>query len=458
MASYLGTTIVDILTSRYVPTTSTGQTDSFNLSNGTGSQLINNVKIKNIYGDYVYSDSVQSTLFDDITADDTFMCVRVFHGSLNVTTGTLQPSVRTRGMILLVKGNVNISAGAKISMTAKGANATSENVYFATNGGTVQYIGATGAIGGSTNAVSGSTQRLSGQSGTSGTTSGALRKTGGGGSGSSHLVFVSAGSANGGAGSTGTSYAGGNGGGGVYARNTTLNGNNATASTGGAGAMSFVSSQVSGSDTTAGGGAGIAGGAGRKITAGTATSIGTAINSGAEKGSDGAGGLLILICYNSINNSGTIESKGSDGGAGTNGTGGGSGGGSINILYRGTVSSNLTSSTNYSALGIAGGAGPTQSTNTSFKAGDGGSAGYAVEAYTTSTRQTLFKVGSNYYYYNFTSGQWVQATDSVTTEQLFRLRGMFDGELLNLDRSKIAQLVSNGLDLSAVTIQTYVTT
>lgn len=52
-----------------------------------------------------------------------------------------------------------------------------------------------------------------------------------------------------------------------------------------------------------------------------------------NNGATGTGGLLIIYT-NSLINNGTIESKGSDGGALTGVSGGASGGGSINIFYK----------------------------------------------------------------------------------------------------------------------------
>ena len=64
----------------------------------------------------------------------------------------------------------------------------------------------------------------------------------------------------------------------------------------------------------------------------------------ADNGKNGTGGLLIMYAKNIINN-GSIDSKGSEAGYGTNkwSAGGSSGGGSINIFYTLNYSGNIPS-------------------------------------------------------------------------------------------------------------------
>jgi hypothetical protein len=440
MANYTGSTIFDILTSQYVPTTASGQTDTFRTTAGGSNTDIANVKIKAIYGNYNYNASVQATLFDDITANDTFMCVRIFHGDLTVSDTFTTPSHHLRGLFVVVKGNLTINSGAKIDMTARGANATGENVYFATNNLTAQLIPATGASGATARTAT-STTTLASTVGTQ-PTAATARRTGGGGSGAAVASTGSGSStATSGAGAAGTSYSGGAGGGGCALANAVSASAGSGAANGGAGGDGRAQN-VSTGNRSAGGGAGNNGGNGKRLV--SATGIGG--NWAANNGSDGTGGLLILIALNNCSGTGTIESRGSKGGEASDqvgATGGGSGGGSINVLSRKACNYTLN------ATGV-----PSSSGTNIIQGGTGGNGFAEIETYTTATRQSLFKRGSTYHYYNFSSSSWIQVTDSGTEAELVQLRGMFDGELSQIDRAKLVSLYGAS-NMSTVTLKTH---
>lgn len=445
MAVYPGTSIFDILTTKYVPSTASGQTDTFQLTPGgaLSYQEITGVKIKAIYGDYTYTNSSQSSLFDDLSSHDAHMCVRIFHGNLTINASqTFQPTYRCRGLIVFVKGT--ITNNGKISMTGWGApTAVSQNVYLITNSSTMEYVPSAGGGGGGTSLSNVGGTPVSGNNGTAGS----ARGTGGGGGGTAWLVGT--GSATGGSGTAGTSYCGGFGGGSAHARTATVAAQNASTTAGGNAAMSFTT--TSGTTLTTGGGSGLAGGTGRQI-AGNQTIPVTTLTTGATVGASAAAGLLVIYCLGNFTNGAgaTIESAGKNGGQGTNGAGGSSGGGSVNVFYRGTASASISSE---SAIDVTGGSAIATVNNANILSGSGGSGTKNADVISATIRQTLFKVGTSYYYYD---GSAWQTASGITTEDKFKANGMLDGELLNLDKSKIAQLPS--VDLSAVTIQTYVTT
>lgn len=234
-----------------------------------------------------------------------------------------------------------------------------------------------GANGGVAHACQ--TGRIAGNTGSAG----ALGKTGGGGSGGKSTGGMYSGVErggngtcfSGGAGSGGAAHAGPNSGTCQYPG---LQGNDF----GGAGGVATgYFGSTSGNGHTAGGGAGNPGGAPSgadgpfSITATPAqgTAVGNAVH-GQTAGSNGTGGLLILIVGGdlTINSGGEIISHGSAGGnggttalgAGDSSAGGGSGGGHIVILHRGTYTNNGTVAANggsggsiLSSTGAAGGAG-----------------------------------------------------------------------------------------------------
>ena len=439
MASYTGSSIFDIITTKYVPSTSSGQTDTFELTPGgaLSNQQIAGVKIKTIYGDTTYTNASQASLFDDLSTNDAHMCVRIFHGNLTINASqTLQPTVRCRGLILFVKGN--LTNNGTISMSTWGApTATGQNVYLITNNNQMQYIPSAGGTKGTLAGLSGTSTQIS--SGTDGSASATARGTGGGGSGTAWMISSGTSSAaTAGSGTDGTSYCGGFGGGSAHVRNASVTGVSASTSGGGAASINF--STTSGSLTTCGGGAGTAVGLGKSVTANTTT----VNNNAGSNGMASAAGLLVVYCLGNFTNN-LIESKGATGGQGNFGSGGSSGGGSVNVFHRGTGTAGT--------INVSKGASVTTTQNTTYKSGSGGDGYSNVASIVATVRQTLFKVGIAYYYYD---GSAWQTASGATNEDKFRANGMLDGELLNLDKSKIAQL--SGVDLSAVTIKTYVTT
>jgi len=278
-------------------------------------------------------------------------------GDLTINQGVTVSAARSnsgyggpKGLLLYCTGT--LTNNGTISMTAGGAKALGEDVYLWQNtDGSYEYIPKTGGLGG----ASGRTGVESGIPGTDGVN----RQTGGGGSGGAHGNSCTVYS---GAGSAGTSYSGGTGGGAVcrYAVNGNATAGAANGGTGGSGSAA----QTSGYTKNAGGGAGNPGG--RGVQAGS--KAGTAQN-----GSNGTGGLLIVVSNNFINNS-LIVSNGSNGGDATCSTdtnynyrtwgaaGGSSGGGSINLFTNtlennGTIQANGGISVQSNSHGGAGGKG-----------------------------------------------------------------------------------------------------
>lgn len=257
--------------------------------------------------------------FGDETLDSKMLVLK-FHKNLTVNTGaTLIPRVRKKGMTVYVGGK--LTNKGTISMTAKGAIATGQNVYlYQNNDGSFEYVPAMGAVGGTS--VTGGAQSVTnaGRTGVAGT----ARRTGGGGSGGGGMSNPHTGTFITGRGGTGTSYSGGAGGGGAWC----YSGN----------AWAGAGSDIGG----AGGNAASTYGTSRPVGGGAGNGGGTAL--GGLVGGAGTGGLLII--YATIfDNTGTVSSIGSVGGAGGNGGGGSSGGGSINVFYttlvnRGTTNAN----------------------------------------------------------------------------------------------------------------------
>lgn len=133
-----------------------------------------------------------ATTFGNTTVD-TQMLILKFNKNLTVNSGiTLIPQVRKKGMVVYVSGTL-INNG-KISMTARGASATGQDVYLYNN----EYVPAIGGNGGK-----GIKGQVNGNVGINGTN----RSTGGGGAGASMRANTT-----GGNGGSGTSYSGGTGG------------------------------------------------------------------------------------------------------------------------------------------------------------------------------------------------------------------------------------------------------
>ena len=266
--------------------------------------------------------------------------------SLTINSGhTMTVSNRCKGLFIYVDGNCTIDG--TLTMTARGASASgavasvaklsaypssvwASEVSNQIGGSSTTFaVPAAGASGGA--AVVATTSNAAGVAGSAGTNG----QSGGGGSGA-----VNYGTS--GAGAAGTSYSGGSGGGG-NAQGTRYD----AAANGGAGG----NGGSLGANYAGGGGAGNPGG--------------TGVNGGSN-GTDGTGGLLILIVKGNltIGASGAISANGSAGGN-ANGSavavgGGGSGGGSIIVLYGGTLSNSGSIQANGGAGGAASGGGVIQ--------------------------------------------------------------------------------------------------
>lgn len=204
-----------------------------------------------------------------------------------------------KGMVIYCTGDL-INNG-DISMTQRGAYAISQDVYLLKNGdGSYEYIPKDGAAGGEGN------NDADGSFGSMGyfTTK---RSTGGGGAGGGYFTI-------GGSGANGTAYSGGTAGGAGGRKN---------------GQAGQINGGYGGSGTPNDGNQYDGGGAGNP---GGKKSYGNSYD-----GENGTGGTLILYGKN-VENNGMIESKGSNGGNGSDAAGGGSGGGSVNIFYDNTYS------------------------------------------------------------------------------------------------------------------------
>lgn len=248
---------------------------------------------------------------------------------LTLETGALlTPSVRCKGFLVRVAGNLVVKSGARISMTARGASAVPDDlgidfwkgkVDILTDGDpTSQYAKLLGKYGGD-----GAQHQYSNKTTASWTIpeDGINGACGGGGSG---RAWGGHGPAYSGAGSRGTVYSGGAGGGAISTYGyTTARYGNAGGANGGPGGTAVVLS--TGTHTSAGGGAGNDGGAGAKY--------GSPATPGGP-GQNGTGGLLICVVMGSIliEEGGILESRGSLGGVGGL-YGGASGSGAIHLFH-----------------------------------------------------------------------------------------------------------------------------
>jgi hypothetical protein len=443
MASYSSGNIYSVITGQPIP----NGTHSFTVFVPSAVSL-GDVVVMNFYGNQTITTSNVSDYFTDITAlnQDSVMCVRVFHGDITINSGvTFTPPFRTKGMFVFVKGN--LTNNGTISMTARGANAAPPSGNFEIWTGAT--IPATGASGGTARTVTITTSTGVDENGIAGT-NGSSRGTGGGGSGSAGVGALNSAASRtvtSGTGSAGTAWSGGSGGGSI--RMTGASGTAGNASTnGGSGGSGniFLHSAYAGSyPFFAGGGAGNTGGLGEIKSSGT----GEGTTSTTYAGKDGTGGLLMIACLGTVANSGTIEAKGKEGGQGHLGSGGSSGGGSINVIHKGSTSLGGT-------VSVSGGVSPAGTTS-STKGGDGGAGSSNIETLSSLPRRSLIKVGSSYYYYNFESSTWSEAT-GASTESKFQTFGMLDGELIALNKPKFTTLQSANANfsVSSLEIQVYV--
>lgn len=262
------------------------------------------------------------------------MVVVKINGDLTIEKGVTVTAYKTsyggpKGMLIYCTGT--LTNNGTISMTARGAYATGQNVYLWNNKNkNFEYIPALGAAGGNAINISAVNNGITrnGNNGNNGT----QRATGGGGTGAGRVFW---GNVRINAGGSGTSYSGGSGsgaadqdGGRSGAQNVTSGGGSSVGGAGGNGAAR--ASNYSGYGVIAIGGTG-------NPSGGYANQIIGPVNYVKR---EGTGGLLIMYSENLIN-SGSITANGvsssTAGRSNSNGrvdTGGASGGGSINIFYK----------------------------------------------------------------------------------------------------------------------------
>ena len=457
MATYSGNSILDILINTRIP----NLTHSLNPVNGVN---LGNATIANFYGDVsiptgTSQATINSTYFSDLTSELN-MCIRIFHGNLTIGENILfAPPTRTKGMFILVKGNL-INNGT-ISMTARGSVASipSGNVVI-WQGAAIPATGAAGApSAGGTASVNTS---YSGSAGSNGSTVG-VRGAGGGGSGGARKYGSASNSVSSGIGWNGTAWSGGSGGGGEIGWNQTPTiSPDATSSSGGLAVLRINTTGYSaGLTLTVGGGAGHTGGMGKTFFSNSTTVNTNGTDSPANSGQDGTGGLLMVAVlgnYKKGTQTNGFTARGSNGGTGNGATGGGSGGGSINVIARQFLDSNnnviasssiQTEATNEVVGGLAG-------TGAQPLAGAGGNGTANVktiteEGLTLLPQRTLFKSNNKLWYLNFNTDVWQEAVGSGVNP--FEQYGMFNAEVLSLNKTLISTL--QGLDVDALTIQTY---
>jgi len=296
----------------------------------------------------ISSDKTYGDVKDCGTADSNAkrMVIVKYHGDVLIESGVTVTSVANEDGYGGPKGLYLCSTGTFenngiISMTARGAKATGENVYlYSADRENWEYIPATGGAGGVGATITGNSSSLYYAEGDDGKP-GTGRGTGGGGAGALSIGGTSKTNTSQ-PGTEGTSYSGGSGSGGIstywYGIGNWSSYSAATA--GGAGGMGVAAYGSSSSKITmnAGGGAGNPGQKGALVSTTAAYMDGSGFvfggNNSSYKGSNGTGGLLIIY-GNTVINKGTISSEGSSGGIGQTRTanGGSSGGGSINIFY-----------------------------------------------------------------------------------------------------------------------------
>lgn len=277
-----------------------------------------------------YNDNVilsnTSTTFGNAIADSQMLILK-FHKSLTINSGiTLIPQVRKKGMVIYVAGTL-INNG-KISMTARGASATGQDVYLYND----EYVPAIGGNGGK-----GIKGQVNGNVGINGT----KRSTGGGGAGASMRANTT-----GGNGGSGTSYSGGTGGGGASSALDTGMAGYSGSNTGGAGGVA-LGRRTSSTMYAASGGVGNPSGKDAAPNSGANITVTGNVNSNSPSGT---GGLLVIFT-SVLENHGTIESngigstypKGYNNGVAC--SGGSSGGGSINIFLSNCISKGTLTAT-----------------------------------------------------------------------------------------------------------------
>ena len=287
-----------------------------------------------------------------------------------------------KGLFVYCAGT--LTNNGEISMTARGAVATGEDIYLWKNNSgnyeTVPAAGESGLARFTANEMIASCQRdISSGNGIIGNY-GKNRKTGSGGQGG-YITNGNYGSSDSyiGVSTAGTSYAGGNGTGGLVVCNTYAIDDSYTKATNVYGGDGYAY-DVGNSYYFAGAGAGIIGGTSAYCRLETTNTD--------NRAGSGTGGLLVIYA-DRLNNSGTISSNGSNGaGAWCNLPGeykgavggGGSGGGSVNVFYK--------SVSNMGTIIANGGVGgdvlnATTHTMGCFNGGNGGSGAVTVGSVST---------------------------------------------------------------------------
>jgi hypothetical protein len=443
MANYTGSTVLEILQNNNIPD------DTHQFTAGGFNINSTNIKVKNFYSDQTVTPASVNTLFDDLTVDHQYTCVRIFHGNLTISGNyAMTPPRPVKGLFIYVKGKLTIQSGSRISMTGEGATGAGVDVYLATVSGTDVFVPA--------NSVRYGTPTIATNQARSGNTpeNAPNRETGGGGGGGASATGSGV-TATGGAGSVGTSWSGGSGGGAAAIQGTGATSPSGAAGTsGGAGgnARTFTTVVTS---RYAGGGAGNNGGAGREIIS-AISALGTAQSS--LNGLIGTGGLLVVytrLIENAIGNT-AFSSKGLNGGGNQTAVsagGGGSGGGSVNIFH-------MFERTNFTDvhIDVAGGNGGLSSTTASGGAGGAGSK--TISALTPETL-SLFVSGNYYFRYrqtSFNTYTWenVGSAQGSTTDQteIFKMYGMSNFDVqTSISKSALQDL--SGVDMSAVQIRSY---
>ncbi|MCL2451291.1 collagen-like protein [Candidatus Saccharibacteria bacterium] len=392
------------------------------------------IEILHFYGNYTYSTTGQALVagdngFVETSATDGAMLVLWFHNNLTVNSGaTLTPKVRRKGMTIIVDGK--LTNNGTISMTARGASATGQDVQlFKNSDSTFELVPAVGATGGAT-AYTGCRGWARGNNGSSIVIN--ARGTGGGGGGAIG-PWDTCGSSSGGAGGAGTSYSGGAGGGTTITDRINLAGG-VGSSTGGAGGASVAGRGNASSGTKL-----VGGGAGNPAGANAAQG---AAASGWIAG-DGTGGLLNVYTEQLVN-TGSIVSGGvigtrPIGSASEVGVGGSSGGGSVNIF--------AASSTNGV---INAGGGITAGFNSGMGGGDGGAGNATITP--TAVTYYLFTINGATYYYNagmgFVPFPGNPSKNSLTLSD-FLTYGDISEDINYIAPNDLANLLQNGTILTA---------
>lgn len=290
--------------------------DTFN-----SAKLVAQSSTQNFYGDgsdgdLTISSDTELSVPNKNGSYDGEIVVRQYNNlTVNATLTTDHPG---RGLLIYVKGDLNISSSGKISMTARGAFVNPDSVGVNPTGLVISKVTVNGTESNIQSDLSGTGSNIDSENQSLIIKKGKnfiIPNAGAGGNGGQYNRA-------GGSGALGTVFSGGAGGGGAYGPTATAGGN----------AQAF-------------GGAGGNSGSGGSM--------------GAGNPSNGTGGLLIIIVRGNIVNDGIIESEGSQSPIPSVcpdnnwrcASGGASGGGNILILHGGNLSNNGT-------ISIAGGVNP----------------------------------------------------------------------------------------------------